>query len=234
MTDESIPMKLYELEWGLYPRRVGIYLAEKGITGIERIAFDALEAWPPPELAGLGPLGTVPILETQEGTLIRSSIAILEYLEERFPSPDMAGATPEKRARMREMLSVIDEAAMQFGIWCHKASPLFAQGERQSRDAATFAADAYCGRLRMLDLLIQENEGPFMSGDQPTIADCVTMATLQFAENVYGVPLPSGCDALARWYAFFAERPSAAPPDYPEPVISLAHGLSALCPPTSP
>jgi glutathione S-transferase len=232
--DESIPMKLYELEWGLYPRRVGIYLAEKGITGIERIAFDALAAWPPPELARLGPLGTVPILETQEGTLIRSSIAILDYLEERFPSPDMAGATPEKRARMREMLGVIDEAAMQFGIWCHKASPLFAKGERQSREAATFAADAYYGRLRMLDLLVQENEGPFLSGAQPTIADCVTMATLQFAQHVYGVPLPRGCDALAEWYEFFAERQSAALPIYPEPVVKLAYGLPALCPPTSP
>jgi glutathione S-transferase len=234
VTDESNPMKLYELEWGLYPRRVGIYLAEKGITGIERIAFDALAAWPPPELAGLGPLGTVPILQTQEGTLIRSSIAILEYLEERFATPNMSGPTPEKRARMREMLSVIDEAAMQFGIWCHKASPLFAQGEQQSREAATFAADAYYGRLRMLDLLVQENDGPFLTGAQPTIADCVTKATLQFAEQVYGVPLPNDCHALAEWYAFFAERPSAALPDYPEPVIRLAHGLPALCPPTSP
>jgi glutathione S-transferase len=226
-------MKLYELEWGLYPRRVGIYMAEKGITGIERIAFDALAAWPPPELARLGPLGTVPILETREGTLIRSSIAILEYLEERFPSPDMAGATPEKRARMREMLGVIDEAAMQFGIWCHKASPLFAQGEQQSREAATFAADAYCGRLRVLDLLVQENDGPFLLGEHVTIADCVTMATLQFAEHVYGVPLPAGCEALREWYAFFAERPSAALPAYPEPILKLAYGLQALCPPTS-
>lgn len=226
-------MKLYELEWGLYPRRVGIYLAEKGITGIERIAFDALETWPPPELARLGPLGTVPILETQMGRLIRSSIAILEYLEERFPSPDMSGATPEDRARTREMVSVIDEAAMQFGIWCHKASPLFAGREQQCREAATFAADAYYGRLQALDMLVQEHEGPFLSGVQVTIADCVTMATLQFAEHVYGVPLPNGCDALGEWYGSFAKRPSAALPSYPEPVVSLAYGLPTLCPPTS-
>lgn len=226
-------MKLYELEWGLYPRRVGIYLAEKGITDIERIAFDVLEAWPPPELARLGPLGTVPILETREGTLIRSSIAILGYLEERFPSPDMSGATPEKRARMREMLSVIDEAAIQFGIWCHKASPLFAEREQQSREAATFAADAYYGRLRALDMLVQESDGPFLSGTQVTIADCVTMATLQFAEHVYGVPLPNGCQALGEWYSSFATRPSAALPSYPAPVVRLAYGLPGLCPPTS-
>jgi glutathione S-transferase len=37
---------------------------------------------PPPEMERLGPLGTVPTLETDDGTLIRSSLAILEYLEE--------------------------------------------------------------------------------------------------------------------------------------------------------
>ena len=57
-------MTLYELAWGLYPRRVGIYLAEKGIAGIERVAFDAMAGWPPPDLTRLSPMGTVPILRT--------------------------------------------------------------------------------------------------------------------------------------------------------------------------
>ena len=116
---------------------------------------------PPPELARLSPAGTVPILETETGTLIRSSIAIIEYLEERFPSPNMLGETPEARALTRELVSVIDEAATQFGIWCRKASPLFAEREQQSREAATFAADAYHGRLRVLDAMIQERRGLF-------------------------------------------------------------------------
>lgn len=226
-------MKLYELDWGLYPRRVIIYLAEKGITGIERIAFDALAAWPAPEMARLSPMGTVPILETENGTLIRSSIAILEYLEERFSSPGMLGTTLEERARTRELVAVIDEAAMQFVIWCRKGSPLFTRGEEQSQKAASFAADAYCGRLRLLDMLAMETKGPFLAGSQVTIADCIAMATLQFAENVYGVPIPSGCPTLARWYADFILRPSAASPSYPAPVLALAQGLPKLCPPTS-
>lgn len=226
-------MKLYELDWGLYPRRVSIFLAEKGITGIERIAFDALAGWPPSELARLSPLGTVPILQTEDGTLIRSSIAILEYLEERFPSPNMLGATSEARARTREMISVIDEAAIQFGIWCHKASPLFAGREQQSREAATFAADAYHGRLRLLDTLAREREGPFLVGPQVTIVDCIAMATLQFAEKVYGVPVPADGAALLKWYTTFAARPSAQAPAYPEPVLALSQGLLERCPPTS-
>jgi glutathione S-transferase len=226
-------MKLYELDWGLYPRRVTIYLAEKGISGIERIAFDALAAWPAPEMTRLSPMGTVPILETDDGALIRSSIAILEYLEERFPSPTMLGSTPEDRARTREMVAVIDEAAIQFGIWCHKASPLFAGGEVQNHEAATFAADAYYGRLRLLDTLAKETNGPYLAGSQVTIADCIAIATLQFAENVYGVPIPSGCPTLEDWYADFGSRPSATLPEYPAPMLTIALGLPELCPPTS-
>lgn len=225
-------MKLYELEWGLYPRRLTIYMAEKGISGIERIAFDALAAWPAPEMARLNPAGTVPVLETDEGALIRSSIAILEYLEERFPSPDMLGATPEDRARTRELMSVIDEAAIQFGIWCHKASPLFAGREVQNREAATFAADAYHRQLRLLDTMMHETSGSFLAGSTVTIADCMAMATLQFAEQVYGVPLLGGCGNLADWYATFSARPSAALPLYPAPVLALAQGLPTICPPT--
>ena len=227
-------MTLYELEWGLYPRRVGIYLAEKGITDMGRIAFDLSAGWPPPELERLSPLATVPILRTEDGTLIRSSIAILEYLEERFPSPDMLGATPELRARTRELVAVVDEAALQFGIWCHKGSPAFAGREEQSREAATIAADAYYGRLRLLDTLASETPGTFLAGEEVTIADCIAMATLQFAEKLYGVPLPEGCAVLHDWYEMFSKRPSAAAPSYPKPLLAVAQGLPNACPPTLP
>ena len=175
----------------------------------------------------------MPILQTEDGTLIRSSIAILEYLEDRYPSPDMLGATPELRARTRELVAVIDEAALQFGIWCHKGSPAFAGREEQSRQAATMAADAYYGRLRLLDTLTSETPGPFLAGNAVSIADCIAMATLQFAENLYGVPLPEGCAALRDWYDVFSQRPSATVPSYPEPLLAVAQGLPKVCPPTS-
>lgn len=223
-------MTLFELDWGLYPRRVGIYLAEKAISGIDRVAFDIMAGWPPPELEQLSPLGTVPILRTEDGSLIRSSIAIVEYLEERFPSPDLLGATQVSRARTRELVAVIDEAALQFGIWCHKGSPAFAGREEQSVETATFAAGAYHRCLRFLDALAQETDGPFLAGDHVTVADCTAMATLQFAGGLYGVPIPDGCEALAEWYAMFAKRSSATPPLYPEALYAVARGLPEICP----
>lgn len=191
-----------------------------------------MAAWPAPEMAQLNPAGTVPVLQTPAGTLIRSSIAILEYLEERFPSPNLLGVTLEDRARTCELVSVIDEAAIQFGIWCHKASPLFAGREVQNREAATFAADSYHRQLGLLDTMMQETTGPFLSGSTVTIADCVAMAMLLFAEQVYSVPVPSSCCNLVHCYGAFGTRPSTALPTYPAPVLALAQGLPAICPPT--
>lgn len=227
-------MKLYELAWGLYPRRIAIYLAEKGIAGVQRIEFDATAGWPAPEMAQLSAMGTVPILDTGDGTVIRSSIAILEYLEQRFPSPDMLGETAIDRARTREFVSVIDDAAMQLGIWCRRASPLFAGREQQDHMAATFAADSYVARLRLLDTLARENDGPFLTGPKATIADCILLATVQFAAHVYGVPLPSRCRKLASWHAHMSSRPSASLPAYPEAICMLSKGLQDICPPADP
>lgn len=103
-----------------------------------------------------------------------------------------------------------------------KGSPAFAGREPQSRDAGTFAADAYCGRLRLLDTLAGETEGPFLAGAHVMTADCVAMATLQFAEGLYGVPLPTDCPVLAAWYAMFSTRPSAALVPFPAPLLAVA------------
>ena len=57
--------------------------------------------------------------------------------------------------------------------------------EEQSREAATIAADAYYGCLRLLDTLASETPGSFLAGNAVTMADCIAMAALQFAEKLY-------------------------------------------------
>ena len=221
-------MKLYELVWGLYPRRVAIYLAEKGLAEIERIAFDATQGWPPAELKSVSPSGTVPILIPDDGPAIRQSVAILEYLEEIHPSPSMLGRTAQDRARTRELMSVIDEACIHFGTWCHKASPVFAMREPQSHDAARVARDDFFHHLTILEALVSETSGPFLAGGEVTVADCMAMATFQFADRFYGVPLPEDCPALGRWYKDFSQRASATPPEYPKVLHDMAYGLPSI------
>lgn len=219
-------MKLHNFPWGLYPRRVTLYLAEKGIVDVERIDIepDTAAEWPPPSLRALNPAGTLPVLDVGDGTIIRQSLAILEYLEERYPSPNMIGETPAARAATRELVAVIDEATTHFGIWAHKGSPLFAGREPQSAQAAAAGAEKYAHRLRLLEAMIVGD--PFLTGDRVTIADCVAMALLQFVQEFYGVPLPDDCPRLAAWYARFLRRPSVPHHTYPPALLSLAQGLS--------
>lgn len=218
-------MKLYEFNWALYPRRIGIYLSEKGIAGIERIALDAMDRQSLGQLKTVSSLGTVPVLQTEEGLRIRTSIAILEYLEARYPEPNMIGLSLADRARTREAMSIADEAALQFGIWAHKASPVFAGMEEQNPVAARYAAAAYLKQLERLDLILGESQGPFLTGTEITIADCIAMATVQFAAEGYGVPLPERLKRLTAWYKVFQRRPSAVYPAYPAPFLARAFGL---------
>jgi glutathione S-transferase len=102
----------------------------------------------------------------------------------------MLGATSETRARTRELVGVINEAANHFVVWCYHGSALYAPRVQQCRQIASFAADAYLRKLRLLDELISETRGPHLAGTQLTVADCVAMATLQFAGSFYGVPIP--------------------------------------------
>lgn len=218
-------MKLYEIAFGIYPRRVGIYLVEKGLTNIERIQFDLAEGWPSPVMAAVNPGGTVPTLETDDGTIIGSSIAILEYLEERFPTPTMLGETPEARAKARELVSIIDEATSLFSVWVRKVSPFFAPTEKQSLEAGRLAAAACYARFRVLEKHIGMINGEFLAGDKVTIADCIAYSHLQFARDLYSVPLPEDCPKLEDWFNRFAKRPSAAPEEFFAPLMPITRGL---------
>lgn len=221
-------MKLFELEWGLYPRRVEIYLAEKGLEGIERVKYDAVAQWPPPELASLSIQGTLPVLQTPTGETIGDSGAILDYLEDRFPTPNLRGTTPLLRARCREVLGLVDAAATNFVQWCNHGSPLFAAaGVDQKPLLAASSARGYFAKLDTLERFAERAASSFLAGPELTLADCAAMGTLQFAELFYGVGVPAACPTLKAWYARFSQRPSAAPPVYPEPLHKLAMGLAA-------
>lgn len=112
-------MRLINFPWGPYPRRLTHYLAEKGIGGIDltEVEFPHVAAnWPKGFLRELSPGGTLPVLQTDEGVTIGQSIAILEYLEEKYPRPNLLGSSAEARAATRELVGVLEEATTYLGM----------------------------------------------------------------------------------------------------------------------
>ncbi|NCZ60733.1 MAG: glutathione S-transferase, partial [Betaproteobacteria bacterium] len=93
-------MILHDLSAGMHPRRVRIFMAEKGLS-IERREVDAAGgANAMPDFLRLNPLGKLPVLELDDGSAIAESLAICRYLEAIHPQPPLMGKTPQASAHI--------------------------------------------------------------------------------------------------------------------------------------
>src|SRR5690606_21209956 len=179
---------------------------EKIPTNVELIIFDEPDkraGVPPAAVRELTPTGSMPILEDDDSTVIGQSLAILEYLEDKTSGPDMLGATPVARARTRQFVQILDEALTFFGLWARHGSRLGHGIVRTSQDVAEICAARYFEQLRLIEKM--KGDTDFIANDCVTIADCVAMATLQYAIDFYDVPISPDCPKLARWYAGFSK-----------------------------
>lgn len=97
-----------------------------------------------------------------------------------------------------------------------------ADRNRQNAAAAAFGAERYVSKLRAAEA---KQEGSFMFGSAPTIADCVAAALIEFTSQFYGVPLPADCPKLSAWFARMSERSSMPTPKYPAEMLEVARHL---------
>ena len=111
-------MRLYWHPFSLFPRRIRIALHEKGLACEDVIVDLPGGALQTPEFRRLNPFGQVPVLE-DDGLILYESIAILEYLEERHPTPALLPVRdPIARARTRQlMLASGDYLISPFHRW---------------------------------------------------------------------------------------------------------------------
>lgn len=204
-------MKLYQARvMTTCPRRVTVYMAEKGIDcEIVTIDMRGGEGLTPRFLA-MNPTGRVPVLELDDGSFLPESGAIVEYLEELYPDPPMIGTTPEARAHMRATeRMMVDFQNAQALVLTHgddsksKRRPEFV---RQPVVSETLAPSRD-GLLRALAVRLGEKE--FFGGDRPSIADCSLFAILDNNRHYHQYALPEDHRNLREWFARFSARPSA-------------------------
>jgi glutathione S-transferase len=202
-------MRLYGAHMAANPRRVKIYLAEKGIQ-IEQIDFALPYAeMKTSDFLAKSPTGRIPVLELDDGTCIPESAAIIEYLEELYPEPDMIGPTPAARAKVRALQSMVADLVMPLGNYVRHGSPTFLPGRGLERvpEVAEFFVPGIDRGLTALETLIGDNA--FLAGDRPTLADCHLYALLSACIDKFGYDLPQKFSRLRAWYSRFSERPSA-------------------------
>ena len=200
-------MKLYDSNIAPNPKKLRVYLKEKGIE-VPIVPVDIVKGENrTPEFLRKNPLGGLPVLELDDGTHLTESLAIIEYFEEQHPQPPMIGSTPLERARVREVericeLGVLGTVATIF----QNTSPFFAGRVKQSAEAADNARVRLGNALRVLDTRLATH--PFVAGAQPTIADCTLLAALEFAS--FGqVSVDPALTHVHRWWQTMKARPSA-------------------------
>jgi glutathione S-transferase len=202
-------MKLYDYKAAPNPRRVRIYMAEKGID-ISLIPVDIMKReQKSPDFLAKNPLGSLPVLELADGTCISESVAICRYLEALYPEPPLFGRTAAEKARIEMWLRRIELNVMvPVGmVWAH-GHPLTARLLKQIPEAA--AQNRKRVHLAYELLNDQLSGAAFIAGPDYTVADAVLLATLDFANGLVGVPYESCLTHLKRWHGEVLARPSAA------------------------
>jgi len=194
------------------PRRVRIFLKEKGID-VELVPTPlAKRAHKSPEHLARNPLGQVPVLELGDGSHVAESVSICRYLEEVHPEPNLFGRDAKERAVVDMWVRRVEFRLMQpvGQIWVH-THPFTAAVATQAfggqfKDYGAANRKVFDGACRLFDKEISGR--PFVAGDRYTMADIVAQTTFDFARFI-GVDMPEDCKVLADWYARVSARPSA-------------------------
>ncbi len=200
-------MKLYTASFSPSPRRVHIYLDEKGLD-IERVFLDMMkgEHRAPAFREEKNPLGKLPVLELDDGRVLTESMAICEYLEELYPEPPLIGADPWQRARTREASRIAELGCMVgAGQAFQHSSPFFANRFKQSPDTAEGGRKLFGAFLRRIDGLLAER--PWLAGDMFTVADITAICAVDFGKFA-GCPIDPALEHVARWLGEIRTRPS--------------------------
>jgi glutathione S-transferase len=207
-------MRLFnEVDPAPNPRRVRIFLKEKGID-IELVPTPLMQrAHKSPEHLARNPLGQVPVLELDDGTHLSESVSICRYLEDLHPEPNLFGRDANERAVIDMWIRRIEfRAMMPVGqVWVHThpftAAVAASTFGEQFKPFGEVNRKLVAGACRLFDRELGART--HFAGSRYTMADIVAQTTFDFARFI-GIDIPDECANLRRWYAQVAARPSAA------------------------
>lgn len=208
-------MKLHDCQMAPNPRRVRIFLAEKGIE-MEKVEHSILEG----ETCGeaylkINPWGTVPALELDDGDIIREAPAIFRYIESSNPEPNLIGTNPRETAEIEawERFAELNGMGAIGEFFRNQTEALAGRGlpgparldlipglvERGQARAAYF--------YDQLDKRLGESE--YLGRDSYSIADITAQCAIDFG-NAVSLGIPENCANVARWHKAVSARPTAA------------------------
>jgi len=201
-------MLLYHDPRAPNPRRVRIFLAEKGV------AYDTIEVsiaaaeHQKPEFRQKNPLALLPVLELEDGKVLRESMAICRYIEELHPEPNLLGADPWERAQIEQWnrhaeLELLLPIAQVF-----RNTNAFWNGRiRQAPEFGEIMREQVSSRFDWLERELAQRD--YLAGSRFTVADITALCAIDFGK-VSNLRIQADTHPhLAGWHARVSARPSA-------------------------
>ena len=202
-------MKFYNSNFAPNPRRVRIFLSEKGLS-VPRVEVDLAKLeHKTPGYCAVNPFQLIPALELDDGTVIGELIAICRYIEELHPEPNLFGANALERATVEMWQRRVEwHLLLPIAQVFRHTHPHMAQLE--DPQIADWAA---ANRPRVLRSMMIFNDilsdRPFVAGDRFSVADITGLVALDFTRSAR-IAIPPELTNLARWHDALRSRPSAS------------------------
>lgn len=203
-------MKIYEMKRAPNPRRVRMFIAEKGL--LDQVEFVQLDLQKgenlTPDFTAKNPMKKVPVLELDDGTCISETVAICRYFEEMYPTQLLMGRDPKEKALVEQWARWVDfyfflPTGMAFqhgsGVFKDRMTCIPEWGEECRKQAEQF--------FGFLDRELEGRE--FLVGDQLSIADINAFTTIDF-NKVNKLAIAEDQVHLKAWHDRISARPSAA------------------------
>jgi glutathione S-transferase len=201
-------MLLYHDPRAPNPRRVRIFLAEKGV------AYDTIEVsiaaseHQTPEFRKKNPLALLPVLELADGKILRESMAICRYIEELHPEPNLLGTDAWERAQIEQWNRHAElELLIPIAGVFRNTNAFWSGRIKQSSEYGAILRDVVGGRFDWLEGELAQR--PYLAGPRFTVADITALCAIDFGKvsslRINAETHPQ----LAAWHARVGARPSA-------------------------
>ncbi|ABQ66485.1 Glutathione S-transferase, N-terminal domain [Rhizorhabdus wittichii RW1] len=210
-------MKLYDAAWAPSPRRVRIFLAEKGIA-VERVTVDLKTGEHlRPDFVRTNPQRQLPVLVLDDGTAIDDSLGICRYFEALHPDPPLFGATAKEIGLVESWLRRVEHDWFQaVALHFRNRVPAFADRAVSGEwppipQIPALVERGQCMWNAFADVLDRHlADRRHVAGDAFTMADIAAFVAADFGIATRLPDPREGREALARWHAAIAARPSAS------------------------
>jgi len=201
---------LLGLRISVYTRIARLALEEKQIKyRLEEVDIFADEG-PPAEYLELHPFGRIPCLGYGDMHLYETG-AICRYVDEAFAGPALQPREPLERARMNQVMSMLDSYAYRPMVWDVYVQRIVIPGSGGAADEALVSA-----ALPEIEIVFGELERAlgdreYLAGESLSLADLHAYPMLRyFIETGEGAEMLAGFPRLEAWMKHMQSRPSAA------------------------